>query len=95
MSDKILDNMKFRQVMKDNMLNSPWLFNYELGDAYGHMALGVEDIYSTCAVIKDRGGLIVREPGPMKHGNTLIAFVEDPDGYKIELIQRDSREDVI
>ena len=68
---------------------------YELGDAYGHIALGVADIYSTCAVIKERGGLVVREPGPMKHGNTLIAFVEDPDGYKIELIQRDPREDVI
>jgi lactoylglutathione lyase len=60
---------------------------YELGNAYGHIALGVDDIYGTCAEIKNRGGKVVREPGPMKHGSTVIAFVEDPDGYKIELIQ--------
>jgi lactoylglutathione lyase len=60
---------------------------YELGTAYGHIALGVDDIYSTCEEIKNRGGKVVREPGPMKHGSTVIAFVEDPDGYKIELIQ--------
>jgi lactoylglutathione lyase len=60
---------------------------YELGNAYGHIALGVDDIYATCEVIRNRGGKIVREPGPMKHGSTVIAFVEDPDGYKIELIQ--------
>jgi len=60
---------------------------YELGSAYGHIALGVDDIYSTCAAIADKGGKVVREPGPMKHGNTVIAFVEDPDGYKVELIQ--------
>jgi lactoylglutathione lyase len=60
---------------------------YELGNAYGHIALGVDDIYGTCEEIRNRGGKVVREPGPMKHGSTVIAFVEDPDGYKVELIQ--------
>ena len=60
---------------------------YDLGDAYGHIALGVDDIYGTCAQIKERGGRVTREPGPMKHGSTVIAFVTDPDGYKVELIQ--------
>lgn len=60
---------------------------YELGNAYGHIALGVDDIYATCEAIRNQGGKVVREPGPMKHGSTVIAFVEDPDGYKIELIQ--------
>ncbi len=63
---------------------------YELGDGYGHIALGVENIYSTCKSISEKGGLIIREPGPMKHGNTVIAFIEDPDGYKIELIEQTS-----
>ena len=65
--------------------------SYELGDAYGHIALGVEDILSTCASISGKGGRVVREPGPMKHGSTVIAFVEDPDGYKVELIEMSSR----
>ncbi len=60
---------------------------YELGNAYGHIALGVDDIYRTCEQIKTQGGKVVREAGPMKHGSTVIAFVEDPDGYKVELIQ--------
>ena len=60
---------------------------YDLGNAYGHIALGVDDIYSTCEQIKGLGGKVTREPGPMKHGSTVIAFVEDPDGYKVELIQ--------
>ncbi len=60
---------------------------YNLGDAYGHIAIGVDDIYATCNTIKERGGKVVREPGPMKHGSTVIAFVEDPSGYKVELIQ--------
>jgi len=60
---------------------------YEIGNAYGHIALGVDDIYGTCATIRELGGKISREPGPMKHGTTVIAFVEDPDGYKVELIQ--------
>jgi len=61
--------------------------DYTLGDAYGHIAIGVDDIYATCAGIKAQGGNVTREPGPMKHGTTVIAFVEDPDGYKVELIQ--------
>lgn len=60
---------------------------YELGKGYGHVALGVDDIQATCEAIRSAGGRIVREPGPMKHGSTVIAFVEDPDGYRIELIQ--------
>lgn len=60
---------------------------YELGTGYGHVALGVEDIHATCEAIRVAGGRTVREPGPMKHGSTVIAFVEDPDGYRIELIQ--------
>lgn len=60
---------------------------YELGTAYGHIALGVDDIYGTCEKIKAKGGNVTREPGPMKHGSTVIAFVEDPNGYKVELIQ--------
>jgi lactoylglutathione lyase len=60
---------------------------YELGTAYGHIALAVPDAYAACAEIKARGGKVVREAGPMKHGTTVIAFVEDPDGYKVELIQ--------
>jgi lactoylglutathione lyase len=61
---------------------------YELGTAYGHIALGVPDAYATCAAIKAAGGLITREAGPVLGGDTIIAFVTDPDGYKIELIQR-------
>ena len=60
---------------------------YDLGEGYGHIAIGVDDIYQTCEAIKARGGKVVREPGPMKHGSTVIAFVSDPDGYKVELIQ--------
>jgi lactoylglutathione lyase len=60
---------------------------YDLGNAYGHIALGVDDIYATCEEIKKLGAKVVREPGPMKHGSTVIAFVEDPNGYKVELIQ--------
>ena len=63
--------------------------SYELGNAYGHIALAVPDAAAACAAIKARGGKVVREAGPMKHGTTIIAFVEDPDGYKVELIQRD------
>jgi lactoylglutathione lyase len=64
---------------------------YELGTAYGHIALGVDDIYATCDKIRAAGGKITREPGPMKHGTTVIAFVQDPDGYKIELIEEKTR----
>ena len=61
---------------------------YELGNAYGHIAVAVDDAYKACEEIKRRGGKVTREAGPMKHGTTVIAFVEDPDAYKIELIQR-------
>jgi len=61
---------------------------YELGSAYGHVAIAVDDAYKACEDVKRRGGKVTREAGPMKHGTTVIAFVEDPDGYKIELIQR-------
>ncbi|RMF21688.1 MAG: lactoylglutathione lyase [Cyanobacteria bacterium J083] len=60
---------------------------YDLGNGFGHIAIGVDDIYQTCEQIKSLGGQVTREPGPMKHGTTVIAFVTDPDGYKIELIQ--------
>src|SRR5712692_5257520 len=61
--------------------------SYTLGDAFGHVAIGTEDIYATCERIRSAGGKIVREPGPMKHGSTVIAFIEDPNGYRIELIE--------
>jgi lactoylglutathione lyase len=60
---------------------------YAIGDGFGHIAIGVEDIVGTCQAIAAKGGRVVRPPGPMKHGSTVIAFVEDPDGYKVELIQ--------
>ncbi len=62
--------------------------HYELGTAYGHIAIGVEDVVQTCTRVKAQGGAVTREPGPVKGGTTIIAFVADPDGYKIELIQR-------
>jgi lactoylglutathione lyase len=62
--------------------------SYDMGTAYGHIALGVEDAYAACAKIKAAGGNVTREAGPVKGGSTVIAFVTDPDGYKIELIQR-------
>ena len=62
--------------------------SYDMGNAFGHIALAVPDAYRACDEIRARGGKVVREAGPMKHGNTVIAFVEDPDGYKVELIQR-------
>ena len=63
--------------------------SYELGTAFGHMAIGVPDVYASCDKIRAAGGNITREPGPVKGGSTVIAFVTDPDGYKIELIQRE------
>jgi len=62
--------------------------SYELGTAFGHIALGVSDIYETCKVLKDKGVKILREAGEMKFGGSIIAFIEDPNGYKIELIQK-------
>jgi lactoylglutathione lyase len=61
---------------------------YDLGSGYGHVALEVEDAYKACDEVRKRGGRVTREAGPMKHGTTVIAFVEDPDGYKIEFIQK-------
>jgi lactoylglutathione lyase len=61
---------------------------YELGAGFGHVALEVPDAAAACAEVKRRGGVVTREAGPMKHGTTVIAFVQDPDGYKIELIER-------
>jgi lactoylglutathione lyase len=63
---------------------------YDMGSAYGHIALAMEDVYAACAAIKAKGGTITREAGPVKGGSTVIAFVQDPDGYKIELIQREA-----
>ena len=62
--------------------------HYDIGTGYGHVALAVDDARAACAEIRARGGKVTREGGPMKHGTTVIAFVEDPDGYKIELIER-------
>jgi len=66
---------------------------YDLGTGFGHVALGVEDIYGTCDVLRAKGTKIVREPGPMQHGGSEIAFIEDPDGYRIELIELRGRVD--
>ncbi|MBS1211799.1 MAG: glyoxalase [Proteobacteria bacterium] len=63
---------------------------YELGTGFGHVAMEVDDAYEACERVKQRGGRVTREAGPMKHGTTVIAFVEDPDGYKIEFIQKNS-----
>ena len=63
---------------------------YEMGTAYGHIAIGVEHAAATCAAVKAVGGNVTREAGPVKGGSTVIAFVQDPDGYKIELIERDA-----
>lgn len=62
--------------------------SYDLGNGYGHVAVEVNDAYQACEEVKKRGGKVTREAGPMKHGATVIAFVEDPDGYKIEFVQR-------
>jgi lactoylglutathione lyase len=59
---------------------------YELGNAYGHIAIEVDDVYRAAQEVRNRGGKVTREPGPMKHGATVLAFVEDPDGYKVELL---------
>jgi lactoylglutathione lyase len=64
--------------------------HYEMGTAYGHIAIGVEDAAATCAAVKAAGGNVTREAGPVKGGSTVIAFIQDPDGYKIELIERDA-----
>ena len=61
---------------------------YDIGDGFGHLAIGVDNIYTVCDELRAKGVKVVREPGPMKHGSTEIAFVDDPNGYRIELIQR-------
>jgi len=61
--------------------------DYELGSAYGHIAIGYDDVYAACKIIRERGGRIIREPGPMKGNSSIFAFIEDPDGYKIELLE--------
>ena len=61
---------------------------YDLGSGYGHVAIEVDDVYQACEEVRKRGGKVTREAGPMKHGTTVIAFVEDPDGYKIEFVQK-------
>ena len=63
---------------------------YDMGTAYGHIAIGVEDASATCAAVKAAGGTVTREAGPVKGGTSVIAFIQDPDGYKIELIERDA-----
>jgi lactoylglutathione lyase len=62
--------------------------SYDLGNGFGHIAIGAEDITSACDRVRELGGQVTREPGPMKHGTTVIAFVEDPDGYMIEFIEK-------
>ncbi len=61
---------------------------YDLGNAYGHIAIQVDDVYQACEAIRNKGGTITREPGPMKHGSTILAFCQDPDGYSIELLSK-------
>lgn len=67
--------------------------SYDLGNAFGHIAIEVDDAYAACDAVRAKGGKVVREAGPMKHGSTIIAFVEDPDGYKIEFIQKQTGND--
>ena len=62
--------------------------NYDKGNGWGHIALGVKDIYNLCDDLENNGVILTRKPGPMKHGSTIIAFIQDPDGYSIELIER-------
>ena len=70
----------------------PGVERYDLGSAYGHVAIAVADVKAACEKVRQLGGKVTREPGPMKHGTTVIAFVEDPDGYKIEFVQRKTAE---
>lgn len=69
--------------------------SYDLGAGYGHIAIEVDDAYQACELVRQKGGKVSREAGPMKHGTTVIAFVEDPDGYKIEFIQKKSGDDSV
>ncbi|WP_274571203.1 lactoylglutathione lyase [Neisseria leonii] len=69
--------------------------SYDLGNAFGHLAIEVDDAYAACEKVRQQGGKVIREAGPMKHGSTVIAFIEDPDGYKIEFIQKNSGSDSV
>ena len=69
--------------------------HYDLGTGYGHISIEVEDAYAACELVKQKGGKVIREAGPMKHGSTIIAFIEDPDGYKIEFIQKGTGKDSV
>lgn len=69
--------------------------HYDLGTGYGHIAIEVEDADAACELVKQKGGKVIREAGPMKHGSTVIAFIEDPDGYKIEFIQKGTGNDSV
>ena len=86
-------NLTLRQLGKAYASANELTYNwntacpYTIGDGYGHIAIGVDDIYGTCEQIATKGGKVIRQPGAMKHGTTVIAFVEDPTGYKVELIQ--------
>lgn len=62
--------------------------DYDMGNAFGHLAIQVDDVYEACEAIRAKGGVITREPGPMKHGTTILAFCQDPDGYAIELLSK-------
>jgi lactoylglutathione lyase len=81
----------YEEEHEGSVLELTWNWDsrhYDIGSGYGHIALEVEDAYRACEEISGRGGKVVRPAGPMKHGSTVIAFVEDPDGYKVELIQK-------
>ena len=82
------DRVDGEQVAAELELTHNWdTKQYEVGTGYGHVAIEVADAYKACDEVRARGGKVTREAGPMKHGTTVIAFVEDPDGYKIEFIQ--------
>jgi len=86
----------YRPEERETVLEFTWNWDtksYDPGNAFGHVALGVEGIYEKVAEMRAKGAKVVREPGPMKHGGSTIAFVEDPNGYKIELIELRGRED--
>ena len=68
--------------------------SYDLGEGYGHIAIGTDDIEGACSRVREHGGMVTREPGPMKHGTTVIAFVKDPDGYTIEFIEKQKIENL-
>ena len=81
----------YEDEAKEHAIELTWNWDtksYDLGDAYGHVAIGTDDIHGICDRVRKLGYKVTREPGPMKHGTTVIAFVEDPTGYKIELIEK-------